>query len=579
MKHFTQKSRSIYLLILLFINVATAFAQTPYKSLNYLYAISGSQTVAGQHNREPNSDPTLWTREIYERTGVYPGLWGGDFLFQADNIANRQTMIDQAITEWNNGALVTLTWHGCSPAVSEPCEWEGGLLNSQLSDAQWNELITNGTYLNSVFKQRMDDIAYYFQQLEDAGVEVLFRPLHEMNQGAFWWGGRPGPNGSARLYQITHDYLTYEKGLSNIIWVWNLQDFGTLASDLDSYDPGRSYWDVLSMDMYYSDGQGYTQSKYDAIVNKAGNKPIAIGEMDHLPSPALLADQPRWAYFMGWAELVFEQNTDEAIQETYWAENVISLNEMPGWDGYDPPPADENIAYMKPVTVSSTESEGLAGPYAVDANSSSRWASTYADNQHIIIDLQASYNINRVVLSWEAAYGSAYQIQVSADNINWATVYETWSGDGGIDDIALSASGRYVKMYGISRATAYGFSLWEFEVYGSPANSFQAATSEKELVFKELDEESLSLAAWPNPFNGQVNIPVHLTEAGPVSLYIYNATGQLQREINFNKLDAGKHYIEWNGESQSGKSLIEGIYLYKVQLPGNLQSGKLMKGK
>ena len=47
----------------------------------------------------------------------------------------------------------------------------------------------------------------YLQQLKDAGVPVLFRPLHEMNEGWAWWGGRPGADGSAKLYQITHDYL------------------------------------------------------------------------------------------------------------------------------------------------------------------------------------------------------------------------------------------------------------------------------------------------------------------------------------------------------------------------------------
>src|SRR5690606_21229380 len=152
-------------------------------------------------------------------------------------------------------------------------------------------------------------------------------------QGMFWWGGRPGPNGTARLYQITHDYLTYTKGLTNLIWVWNLQDFSTLANDLNSYDPGGQYWDVLTLDMYWSDGQGYTTAKYNAMANKAGNKPMGIGECQDLPAVNLLASQPKWSFFMGWSELVFQNNSNQKIQEIYWSDRVITLNEMPGWTG------------------------------------------------------------------------------------------------------------------------------------------------------------------------------------------------------------------------------------------------------
>mmetsp|Transcript_24578 Transcript_24578/g.70851 ORF Transcript_24578/g.70851 Transcript_24578/m.70851 type:complete len:163 (-) Transcript_24578:858-1346(-) len=56
---------------------------------------------------------------------------------------------------------------------------------------------------------------------------------------SFWWGGRPGPSGTRRLYQITHDYLCHNKNLTNLIWTWNIQDFVTLQSDADAYNPGN----------------------------------------------------------------------------------------------------------------------------------------------------------------------------------------------------------------------------------------------------------------------------------------------------------------------------------------------------
>jgi len=72
------------------------------------------------------------------------------------------------------------------------------------------------------------------------------------------------------------------------------------------------------------------------------------------------------------------------------------------------------------------------------------------------------------VLRWEVAYGRSYQLQVSNDASTWSNVYSTTTGDGGVDDITLAipASGRYVRMIGTVRATRYGYSLYEFEIYG-----------------------------------------------------------------------------------------------------------------
>ena len=84
----------------------------------------------------------------------------------------------------------------------------------------------------------------------------------------------------------------------------------------------------------------------------------------------------------------------------------------------------------------------------------------------------------RVVLNWEAAYGKAYQIQTSPDGAAWTTIYTTAAGDGGIDDLTgLAGTGRYVRMYGTARATAYGYSLWEFEIYGTFGGSTPTATA------------------------------------------------------------------------------------------------------
>src|SRR5690606_2234284 len=76
------------------------------KILDYLTEIKGKHVLGGIHNREPNSNPAQWTNEIFKLTGHYPALWSGDFLFQQDNIENRTVMIDEAINQYRQGALV-----------------------------------------------------------------------------------------------------------------------------------------------------------------------------------------------------------------------------------------------------------------------------------------------------------------------------------------------------------------------------------------------------------------------------------------------------------------------------------------
>ncbi|MGI5238369.1 galactose-binding domain-containing protein [Dactylosporangium sp. CA-139066] len=126
-----------------------------------------------------------------------------------------------------------------------------------------------------------------------------------------------------------------------------------------------------------------------------------------------------------------------------------------------------DVARGRPVTVSSTDDPGRAGGLAVDGNASTRWSSAYSDPQWIAVDLGQAYNLSRVRLNWEVAYGKAYQIQTSPDNATWTTVYSTTTGDGGVDDIALSGTGRYVRVYGTQRGTQWGYSLWDLSVYGS----------------------------------------------------------------------------------------------------------------
>jgi hypothetical protein len=134
--------------------------------------------------------------------------------------------------------------------------------------------------------------------------------------------------------------------------------------------------------------------------------------------------------------------------------------------------ADTLISRGRPAVASSTENAGFPASNAVDASSTTRWSSQFADPQWLRVDLGAPATISRVRLNWEAAYGRAYRIEVSTDATAWTSVATATTGDGGIDDLTgLTGSGRYVRVYVTQRGTVYGDSLFDFEVYGSFAGT------------------------------------------------------------------------------------------------------------
>jgi beta-glucosidase-like glycosyl hydrolase len=128
------------------------------------------------------------------------------------------------------------------------------------------------------------------------------------------------------------------------------------------------------------------------------------------------------------------------------------------------------LSQGQPATASSVENAGTPASAAVDGNTGTRWSSAFSDPQWLQVDLGSTATISQVVLQWETAYATAFQIQVSADASTWTSIYSTTTGTGGTQTLTVSGTGRYVRMYGTARATGYGYSLWEFQVYGTLAN-------------------------------------------------------------------------------------------------------------
>lgn len=127
----------------------------------------------------------------------------------------------------------------------------------------------------------------------------------------------------------------------------------------------------------------------------------------------------------------------------------------------------ENRIPVKNVVASSSAKEAT-NPMAVsDDNVGTRWSSEYKDDEWIYVDLGETKEIASVVFNWESAQAKAFRLQVSDDAVHWKDVYSTMEASGGMETINFKPlNTRYVKMQGVKRATEWGYSLFEFEVYG-----------------------------------------------------------------------------------------------------------------
>ncbi len=168
---------------------------------------------------------------------------------------------------------------------------------------------------------------------------------------------------------------------------------------------------------------------------------------------------------------IWEQSSDVGSGISRYVLQVDGADRTPTLNPTPRVASTTNLALGRNAYASS--SEFGSGNDAVDGNATTRWSSrsdtASPDTESLMIDLGGVYSVKRVVLNWEAAYGSQYVIEASLDGAtNWKALYTETAGNGGIDDLTgLNGVGRYVRMRGVKRALPYGYSLWEFEVYGT----------------------------------------------------------------------------------------------------------------
>ncbi|GLY46432.1 hypothetical protein Lesp01_00880 [Lentzea sp. NBRC 102530] len=125
------------------------------------------------------------------------------------------------------------------------------------------------------------------------------------------------------------------------------------------------------------------------------------------------------------------------------------------------------ISQNRPVTASSSENVAFGAAAAVDGDLGTRWSSTFSDPQWIQIDLGSSARVDQVVLAWESASARAYTLSISSNGTSWQELRRTTTGPGGTETLPVSGTGRYVRLDLTQRATQWGYSLWEFQVFGT----------------------------------------------------------------------------------------------------------------
>jgi hypothetical protein len=134
----------------------------------------------------------------------------------------------------------------------------------------------------------------------------------------------------------------------------------------------------------------------------------------------------------------------------------------------------------------------LAADRAVDGNEKTRWGSAFRDSQWLMVDLGSAVPLSRVRLNWEAAYAKDYELQISTDGTTWTMVRHVKDGEGGVEEQEVSQSARYVRVIGLKRATPYGISLWELQVFDEGG----ALVSQGKPATASSTQDAVAFALW-----------------------------------------------------------------------------------
>ncbi|KXH32456.1 glycosyl hydrolase family 26 [Colletotrichum nymphaeae SA-01] len=313
-------------------NVNTALVNTKANAdanalYTYLRSIYGKNILSGQ--QELN-----YANWVNETIGKSPALVSVDLMDYSPSRVERGTVgtaVEEAITHHERGGIISVLWHWNAPTGlydTEENKWWSGFY-TRATDFDVSTALADTTNANyTLIIRDIDAIAVQLKKLQDAGVPVLWRPLHEAEGAWFWWGAK-GPEACKKLWALVYDRLTNHHELNNLVWIWN-----SVAAD---WYPGDDTVDVLSADVY-AQGHGPMTTQYNDLITLGQDKKlIAATEVGSAPFPDLLqAYEAHWLYFCVWSDGFInntEWNSVDDLKKIYESEYVLTLDEIQGWRG------------------------------------------------------------------------------------------------------------------------------------------------------------------------------------------------------------------------------------------------------
>ena len=250
----------------------------------------GSHTLGDDFRKQDDVE------EIYKRSGKYPALVGVDFLFASGpnaksswNMEYTTKAIDIAKGVWKAGGIPNFTWHWKDPLDKDDAFYTPGASNGTTTNFNFADAFVAGTTEwnteSAAYKGIINDvdfIADFFLDLQKDGVAGIFRPLHEAGGTWFWWSINSGKQFAA-LYRLVYDRMVNVKGVRNMVWVYNPS-----TDDVNGWDPGDSYYDVLGIDIYNKSGDNSSNAaSFDGLKAKnRGKKILALTENGPIPDVA-----------------------------------------------------------------------------------------------------------------------------------------------------------------------------------------------------------------------------------------------------------------------------------------------------
>lgn len=305
----------------------------------FLRANYGKNMISGTiANVSWNTNEAEW---VFRHTGKYPALNCYDFIhLQASAPGSWIDYSDISVVKdwWNAGGLVACMWHWNVPAnngTDYTCNYGSGAKETSFDIRKINE---EGSEEYKRMVADIDKVAGYLKPMQEQGIAVIWRPLHEAAGGWFWWGR--DASSFRELWRLMFDRMVNHHGLDNLIWVWT-----TETEDADWY-PGEEYVDIVGRDMYKVKDVTELNAQFESIKALYPDRMVALSECGGV---AAMNDQweagAAWAWFMPWYDYArtndthaaaFGETSHEHADIAWWekafgAENVITRDRMPGW--------------------------------------------------------------------------------------------------------------------------------------------------------------------------------------------------------------------------------------------------------